>query len=136
MRRLAFAAVVVAAAAASSACACGKDLGGATRSIESAQWRLVYRTLPEPIPVARHFTIEFALCPLGSAALPAQVRVDARMPEHQHGMNYQPSVTALGNGRYRAEGLMFHMPGRWELTFELRDDQSTPVRLTQSRQIG
>ena len=36
-------------------------------------------------------------------------------------MNYRPSVTPQGAGRYRAEGLMFHMPGRWELVFEWRD---------------
>ncbi len=136
MNHRALAAGVLVAAAVSSACACGEDFGGVTRSIESAQWRLVYRTLPEPIPVARHFTIEFALCPRDTATPPAQVRVDARMPEHQHGMNYQPGVTALGNGRYRAEGLMFHMPGRWELTFELRNGSTPPLRLQQSLQIG
>ena len=31
-----------------------------------------------------------------------------------------PSVTATGTQRYRAEGLMFHMPGRWEYIFEVR----------------
>jgi hypothetical protein len=25
-----------------------------------------------------------------------------------------------GGGRYRAEGLMFHMPGRWEFVFDVR----------------
>jgi len=46
--------------------------------------------------------------------------VDAWMPEHRHGMNYKPSVVALGAGRYRADGLMFHMSGRWEFVFEVR----------------
>ncbi len=122
--------------AAASAWACGDSLGGATRAIESAQWRLVYRTQPEPIPVARHFTVEFVLCPLAAANLPAEVRVDAQMPEHKHGMNYRPGVTTLGKGHYRAEGLMFHMPGRWELVFELRDASAPPLRLIQSLQVG
>jgi cytochrome c peroxidase len=42
------------------------------------------------------------------------------MPEHRHGMNYAPEVKPLGPGRWRAEGLMFHMPGKWEFVFEVR----------------
>jgi hypothetical protein len=34
-------------------------------------------------------------------------------------MNYRPTVTTAGAGRFRAEGLMFHMPGAWELTFDV-----------------
>lgn len=33
-------------------------------------------------------------------------------------MNYKPSVHATGEGRYRTEGWVFHMPGRWEFAFE------------------
>ena len=35
-------------------------------------------------------------------------------------MNYRPTVTATGEGRYRADGLMLHMAGKWELVFEVR----------------
>ncbi len=86
--------------------------------------------------MGRHFTIEFELCPHGDAKAPSEIRVDAQMPQHKHGMNYRPSVKALGQGLYRAEGLMFHMPGRWELVFELRDGQVPPLRLVQSLQVG
>ena len=30
------------------------------------------------------------------------------------------TVTALGDGRFRADGLMFHMAGRWELQFDVQ----------------
>ena len=36
-------------------------------------------------------------------------------------MNYRPSVMAAGGERYRAQGLMFHMPGRWVIEIELSD---------------
>ena len=49
------------------------------------------------------------------------------MPEHRHGMNYAPSVTRLGPQRWRAEGLMFHMPGKWEFIFELRAGNTSDV---------
>lgn len=117
------------------ALACGENLGAQARHIDSAQFQLAYRLLPDPVPVGRHFAIEIVLCPQGAATLPAELRVDASMPEHKHGMNYQPSVKAVSPGHYRAEGLMFHMPGRWELVFELRGS-SAPQRLTQSLQIG
>ena len=32
---------------------------------------------------------------------------------------------ALGGGRYRATGLLFHMPGEWEFVFVLRADGAT-----------
>jgi len=132
--RLACALALLAAAA--PAWACGQSLGPDTRRIDSAQVLLVYRTAPTPIPTGRHFSIDFELCPHGDAKAPAEVRVDAQMPEHKHGMNYRPSVKALGQGLYRAEGLMFHMPGRWELVFELRDARAPPLRLVQTLQVG
>ena len=63
----------------------------------------------------RHFALELAVCPP-----PERLQVDAWMPAHRHGMNYRPTVRHLGGSRYRAEGLLFHMPGRWEFLFELR----------------
>ncbi|HEV8109104.1 MAG TPA: cytochrome-c peroxidase, partial [Burkholderiales bacterium] len=57
------------------------------------------------------------------------------MPEHRHGMNYAPTVKALAPGRWRAEGLMFHMPGRWELVFEVTANGATD-RLVTTYQLG
>ncbi|MEF8733916.1 MAG: hypothetical protein V5B40_18975 [Candidatus Accumulibacter meliphilus] len=69
-----------------------------------------------PIAVGRHFAIEVQLCPAGAVL----ARANATMPEHRHGMNYRPGVKPLGDGRWRVEGLMFHMPGRWELQLDVR----------------
>jgi hypothetical protein len=124
------------AAAVGPALACGESLGPSARRIEDPGFVLVFKLQPEPVPVGRHFAIDFALCPRAGARLPAEVRVDASMPEHQHGMNYRPSVASRGAGLYRAEGLLFHMPGRWELVFELRGSGGAPLRLVQSLQIG
>jgi hypothetical protein len=121
--------------ASGGALACGEALGTNARRIDSAQFQLAYKLLPDPVPVGKHFAIDVVLCPKANATLPAELRVDATMPEHKHGMNYRPSVKTLAPGQYRAEGLMFHMPGRWELVFELRGNGS-PRRLTQSLQVG
>jgi hypothetical protein len=74
-----------------------------------------------PIAVGRHFAIRVQVCPADAVL----ARVDATMPEHRHGMNYRPSVTRLGDGRWRVEGLMFHMPGRWELRLDVQAGGTT-----------
>ena len=88
--------------------------GGPAEKLQSATRTILYRAAPA-LRVGEHFALELAVCPS-----PDELRVDAWMPDHRHGMNYKPGVTALGGGRYRAEGLLFHMPGRWEILFELR----------------
>jgi cytochrome c peroxidase len=60
--------------------------------------------------------MEIAACAKTGPA-PKSLKVDAHMPEHRHGMNYAPKVTTLAAGRWRAEGLMLHMPGKWEFVF-------------------
>ena len=75
---------------------------------------------PAAIPMAQHFSIEVQLCAGATPSDAALARLDATMPEHRHGMNYRPRITALGEGRFRAEGMMFHMSGRWQLEFEVQ----------------
>ncbi len=88
--------------------------------LESDRYRLSYRTVPEKIVIGQHFAIEFVVCPRDGQPTPESVRIDATMPEHRHGMNYKPSIKLAGGGRYVAEGLLFHMAGRWEMVFEVR----------------
>lgn len=99
-----------------SAAACLPALDG-TR-LESPRYALAYKA--DVIAVAQHFTLEIAVCAKPGNPMPESLKVDAHMPEHRHGMNYEPTVKALGPGRWRAEGLMLHMPGKWELVFEVR----------------
>ena len=104
--------------------------GGEARRIDSARYALAYRTQPAQIAVGEHFTVEFRVCARGAAALPGAVGVDAWMPEHRHGMNYKAGLTSLGDGRFRAQGLMFHMPGRWEFVFDVGGERlADSVRL-------
>jgi cytochrome c peroxidase len=86
--------------------------------LESPRFVVAYKT--EAIEVAKHFALDVKICPKPGQPSPEGVKVDAHMPEHRHGMNYAPTLKPLGAGHWRAEGLMFHMPGRWELVFEIR----------------
>lgn len=113
---------------------CGVTLAGAPRTVENAHYTVAYVTTPDPVAVGSHFVVDFAVCPRRGARAPQSIRVDASMPEHKHGMNYRPGVTQPRAGTYRAEGLLFHMPGRWELTFDIVTGDATQ-RLATSMNI-
>ena len=112
--------------------ACTPELpGGKFKVAEGKHYFAAWRTQPETVVIGQHFLLEVALCAKDGAAKPEALRVDAHMPEHRHGMNYKTKVESTAPGRYRAEGLMFHMPGRWEYIFEVRSGGNTE-RLTTS----
>ena len=94
-------------------------LDGAQR-LESDRYVLSYRTQPAKLAVGQHFLVELLVCPKGGQPAPEGVRVDGFMPEHNHGMNYRAEIKAAEGGRYLADGLMVHMPGRWDFIFEVR----------------
>lgn len=113
---------------------CGAALNAAHPSIAEADGaRVAFVPRPQPVPVGRHFDIDFVIC---GAALRsgAAVRVDADMPAHRHGMNYSARVEALPGGVLRARGLMFHMPGTWRVIFDLPLEGRT-LRITREIEV-
>ena len=115
-------AAVACGACAGTAQSC--ELPAGTR-LESKRFALSYRTIPAKIIVGEQFVLELAACPKAGTALPGRLKLDAHMPEHRHGMNYLPSLKAAGGGRYRSEGWLFHMPGRWEFLFDVDAERLT-----------
>jgi hypothetical protein len=95
---------------------CGSTLSkaGLQRIVLQGQ-ELVFSPNLWPIPVGKHFSLNVQIC--GPA--PVLLKMDADMPAHKHGMNYKPAISSLGSGMYRVDGLMFHMPGQWRVTFDL-----------------
>lgn len=115
---------VLSLAALGTAAACEPPpLDTATR-IDGARHTILFRSLPEVPPLNAPFTLELAVCAKDGSAV-AVTRVDATMPAHRHGMNYRPSLTSTSSGRFRAEGLLFHMPGRWQFAFEVGGERLT-----------
>lgn len=68
-------------------------------------------------PLAQPFSILLTVC---DDIAVSEMRVDAIMPAHQHGLNYVPNITALGDGVFRADNMLFHMPGLWELRVDAK----------------
>jgi hypothetical protein len=105
---------------------CGADLPAAHRVIvgdpayaagdpaHAAGVTVAFVPDPAPWAVSRHFALRGRVC--GPARL---LRVDADMPAHRHGMNYRPTLQWQEAGRFTAQGLMLHMPGRWRIRFEV-----------------
>lgn len=108
-------------AAPALAAAC--PLAAGPNLVEQDGVQLAWQPEPAPIAVGRPFAVVVSTCPQ-QAALAA---VDATMPEHRHGMNYRPSIRRLAPGRWRVEGLLWHMSGRWQWRFELRQEGALRV---------
>ena len=85
---------------------------------------MLFRGVPSPLPLNATFALEIAVCARNGAAV-APPGVDARMPAHRHGMNYRPSLVEKAAGLFRADGLLFHMPGRWEFVLEVGGERLT-----------
>ncbi len=88
---------------------------------------VVYTPIPDPIPVNRLFRLHlevFRSAERAQRVSNARVSVDADMPQHGHGMNTAPEVTAGPGGGYLVEGMKFHMPGTpaapWRMTVKVK----------------
>jgi hypothetical protein len=80
------------------------------------------RSEPEPAPLNDYFSMDVEVregCAGGEPARGVDLEVDAWMPEHAHGMQTRAEVVPRGAAGFRASGLLFHMPGRWELYLDV-----------------
>src|SRR5689334_25005800 len=108
------AALLVVSPAAWAAC----DAGPGVLRGETPTVALAFRTRPAEIKVGELFSLQVEVCPRDGVSV-SGLKIDAGMPAHKHGMNYQPRVSSSGPGQYTATGLMFHMPGQWQFTFDV-----------------
>lgn len=96
------------------------DLTGASAD---GVYQIAVRWDPGPLPFNEPFAALIDLSRDGQPVEGATLGVSAWMPGHGHGMLRYPRVTERGAGRYRAEGLLFHMRGHWELRLDVVVDR-------------
>ena len=89
----------------------------------SAKYNLAIVAAPLPIRVGQAFSLALIVCDEQNQGFSGIIKATARMPLHNHGMNYQPSATALGKGKFVLDGFLFHLPGQWQFSFDLRDGE-------------
>ena len=93
--------------------------------------RFVITVRPEAgrIPIGPlHAWIVEVTTPDGRPAAIRQLVFDGGMPQHGHGFETAPQVTAaLGEGVFRVDGVRFHMAGAWKLRVDVAEAGSADV---------
>jgi DNA-binding beta-propeller fold protein YncE len=84
-------------------------------------YQIKYLAAPTPIPLNEPFDLRFSVLDRDGKTLDSRinVQVDAGMPAHHHGMNQKAGTKVNSDGSYTASGLLFHMPGRWQIYFDV-----------------
>lgn len=89
---------------------------------------VLFASDPAPIPLNESFALNVCIFDAADCSAPLSdvtLDVDAAMPAHQHGMIRQPHVRQHPDGSFTANGLLFHMPGHWELYFDVTRQGTT-----------
>ncbi len=85
---------------------------------DGGTWSVTYTVPAGDVPLSEEFDLVFPVAAADDAsamATGASIQVTADMPDHGHGMNQEPVVTAKGDGTFLAEGMLFHMEGGWDI---------------------
>lgn len=109
--------------------------GAATNiTTKAGSYQISFKTDPAPIPLSRLFSIDAVVTDSGGAPVTdATLDINATMPQHGHGMSTKPEnipgtcdasgVCAHPLGQYRTEGMKFHMPGDWTMSFKVESSR-------------
>ena len=96
--------------------------GGTELLSNDGAWRFVYKVDDPGIRRGEPVSLEAWVFAADDPAKPradVSLAVDAAMPQHGHGMNRVPRIEKRSDGSFRVDGLLFHMPGKWELYFDV-----------------
>ena len=98
------------------------------QSIEGNNGVILHYQLPKKsMSVGSFFSMDFDICK-DSKSLPIQdLKINAMMPAHGHGMNYKTEITHLSNYQFKLKNLNFHMPGLWQITLKVITSSSSEL---------
>jgi hypothetical protein len=98
----------------------GGGLAGVTES-DGGTFKLEFLPLATPVPLNELFELEVMVTLLRELddPNPLWLGVQTSMPGHGHGMNTRARVEPLGDGRFVVRGLLLHMSGQWDFTFDV-----------------
>jgi hypothetical protein len=101
------------------------DGGKKTVDSNGGHYTVDLQTSPRQVVVNQPFDVSVTVTPKGAASGALDVLVDARMPAHFHGMNRVPKLTRGAGNTWKAEGMLFHMSGHWELYVDITQGGTT-----------
>ena len=91
---------------------CVPGTGIEMSSTGDAPWTVQLQLSPDDVPLNAPFAAKVTICSQLNQ-YPAKLAMDATMPAHKHGMNYQPSMEKIDDNHYSVNNILFHMPGIW-----------------------
>lgn len=94
------------------------------------QWRA-----QQPLTVGRH--LAWSVRVLDHADRPVDVALSLRggMPAHGHGLPGVPQIRRVATGEFVVDGLLFNMPGRWVMDFQLQEPGRPATRARLALQL-
>jgi hypothetical protein len=107
----------------------GSDAITGSGMVTSASYAVDYTSEPESPVVGTNQLMLHVTNAEGEPVAGATVTVEAFMPAHGHGMASPPDVMETEPGSYHVTGLIFSMPGEWEITIGITvgDDTESVV---------
>lgn len=95
--------------------------GATTAWSDTKRYRVNYASSPSPVPMLAVHSWTLTIVDAEEHPVDdARLVVLGGMPAHAHGLPTIPTVTSLGGGRYRVDGLKFHMPGAWIVAVRIK----------------
>lgn len=82
-------------------------------------------TIPAQVLVGKPFSVRVSVCSKKGRPFLGDLKINAMMPMHKHGMNYKPSVQKISDGKFEIKGFVFHMPGKWQYKIDLKQGDSS-----------
>ncbi|MBC8200952.1 MAG: hypothetical protein H8E86_02805 [Planctomycetes bacterium] len=86
-------------------------------SSNAQNWNVSFTPAPDEMPLNEVFEITSWVQGEGEID---SLRVDAAMPAHGHGMMTDPKTKLQPDGSFLTTGMLLHMPGDWEIYFDIR----------------
>jgi len=97
-------------------------LENARGTLENSDFNLTYKTDPLKISVSKPFVLHVKICKIDETPYKQNLKFDAMMPKHRHGMNFTPNISKQSSGLFLIEGMLLHMPGQWQYKFDLKSN--------------
>jgi len=91
--------------------------------VEDAHYVMAWRVLGGELKRNEYQELEVRFYRRGQPLDGLELEVLGWMPDHGHGFLRGAEVERLSSGSFRVSGVLFHMRGDWELTFDVAQAQ-------------
>ncbi len=88
---------------------------------QSGRYHIEFSPSITDMPLNQYFDLEVLVKGTTQQPLSHSISLtfDAGMKAHNHGMNVKPIIKRLGKDKFKIEGVLLHMPGKWFIRFNL-----------------